>query len=120
MPNLTAQIKATGNCFVVRPPKLVSRGRVRVKQVSSKRAIQLGEYRKKRLKFLGENRICEVGALLLGSHCSCTIRATEIHHRSGRIGKKLNDEKDFLPTCRTCHDWCHRNPKEARALGLLK
>lgn len=84
-----------------------------VRKVSSKRAVQLREYAKARRAYLVEWPFCEI-ALCGGS------ASVEIHHRAGRIGDKLLDEKDWLATCRNCHDWCHHNPSMARKMNLLK
>jgi len=45
-------------------------------------------------------------------------RATDVHHKFGR-GKFLNDVSTFVALCRSCHDWVHAHPKEAREAGLL-
>jgi hypothetical protein len=46
-------------------------------------------------------------------------RATQVHHRQGRIGRLLLDERHWLPVSMFGHEWINCHPKEARALKLL-
>lgn len=46
-------------------------------------------------------------------------RATDIHHRRGRIGSLLTDTQFFTPVCRQAHLFIHAHPSEAKALGLI-
>jgi hypothetical protein len=51
----------------------------------------------------------------------CRGRGTEWHHRRSR---SVRDAHQHCPCngvllCKTCHDWVHANPFEARALGLI-
>lgn len=56
-------------------------------------------------------------------HGRCAIchrqRKLDIHHTQGR-GPNLLNEATWLPVCRQCHDWIHRNPSIAREKGFLK
>lgn len=45
--------------------------------------------------------------------------ATEVHHKNGRHGARLNDESRWLAVSRAGHDFIHNNPSEARARGWL-
>jgi hypothetical protein len=84
--------------------------RIPLRRVSKKRAREGRVYTKKRRAYLEANSTCQI--------CE-SDQATEIHHRAGRIGAKLNDETNFLALCRTCHRWVHERPSEARRLGYL-
>ena len=44
-------------------------------------------------------------------------RATEVHHRNGRIGRLLCHTPLFIPSCYDCREWPHVNIADARALG---
>jgi len=46
-------------------------------------------------------------------------RATEIHHKNGREGERLNDFKFFMAVDRNCHDYIHEHPRESREKGYL-
>lgn len=57
------------------------------------------------------------------------IENLDLHHKAGRTGSSMNDEgvielnytnkRTFSAVCRTCHDWIHRNPKQAREENWL-
>ena len=81
-----------------------------LRRTSTKRAKQLKEYFKLRADYLEEHRLCGV--------CK-TAKATDIHHRKGRTGARLNDTTFFVAVCRQCHDEIHHNPKWAYETGLL-
>lgn len=112
-----------------------------IRKVSTKRRRQLGQYTDLRKEYLAKHPWCEVyckrfkvnypglfktnGIYLEHAPSgSAYIRhvplSTDIHHVAGRIGEKLNDSNDWLAACREQHEWIHNNPKEARALGVLK
>ena len=82
-----------------------------IRRRSKKRAGQERIYTTLRQRFIGANPVC--------MRCD-TKRATDIHHRAGRTGQKLNDTTEWLALCRTCHTWIHEHPGQARAAGLLK
>lgn len=44
--------------------------------------------------------------------------ATDVHHGHGR-GKFYLDESTWFAASREEHEWCHRHPSQARALGLI-
>lgn len=94
---------------------------------SPKRQRESREYSKKRKAFLASKRFCE-GKRFVGvcsenfvgqAIHSCFNRPQDVHHKAGRLGGNFLNESTWLPVCRTCHDWIHAHPKEARALGLL-
>ena len=118
MPNLTAQIKASGNCFQVRPTPKVKQKK-QLKKVSKRRAVEGKIYRAKRGAYLAAHPFCEAGAIFMGSFTKCKIFACDVHHRAGRLAGNYLDESTWLPVCRPCHDYIHSHPKQARQLGLL-
>jgi len=50
----------------------------------------------------------------------CSIIATDIHHKKGRVGKLFLDDSEFLAVCRMCHTWIENNPAEAKLLDFSK
>jgi len=50
--------------------------------------------------------------------CQCKI-ATQIHHRRGRFGDRLNEVEFFLAVCFECHIKIHMNPAWAYAKDYL-
>ena len=84
-----------------------------LRQVSKKRAKQLRSYSALRKNFLADHPFCQV--------VGCKPRySTQIHHRSHREGKRLNDVDNFVAVCDNCHNEIHQNPKWAREQGLLR
>jgi hypothetical protein len=81
----------------------------RLRPVSKKRAKQNKAYSEFRKDHLSKNPFCEI----------CGERATQIHHKRGRFQERLNDTEFFMAVCMACHNWIHRNPKEAYAKGYL-
>jgi len=45
--------------------------------------------------------------------------ATDVHHRRGKAGTLLIDQRYWVPICRPCHDWIDQNRAEARERGWL-
>ncbi len=86
-------------------------------RVTPKRAKQNREYSVRRKAFLGVNRICCAGPMLGWNNCS--MRSDDVHHRAGRLGGNFLNESTWIAVCRSCHDYIHTHPKEARSLGLL-
>lgn len=87
--------------------------RTALRRVSKKRALQLRAYAIMRPIFLANHPFCEADPTCLG-------RSVEIHHIRGRSGDLLTDERYLIAICRSCHDWIHSHPNEARKRGLLK
>lgn len=48
---------------------------------------------------------------------SCTLKATDIHHKKGR-GEYLLDASTYLSVCRSCHEWITINSKKSIELGF--
>lgn len=66
--------------------------RTRIRSVSKKRATQLRVYRPKRDAFLETHRVCEYPD-------GCRKPGTELHHRMGRRGSLLLDERFWAAAC---------------------
>lgn len=49
----------------------------------------------------------------------CDVRATEVHHKGGRLGERLVHPGNLLSVCGPCHARIHANPAWARARGLM-
>jgi len=56
--------------------------------------------------------------LCMAKLIGCQKHTEDIHHKIGRIGDNLFDEKQWLPCCRSCHNQIEANPLFAKALGL--
>ena len=85
-----------------------------VKKISNKsnrRKIEEDIYKDLRKVFLNKNPKCERNN---------THKATEVHHKNGRNGTRLNDVSEFMAVCRDCHRYIHEHPKEARIKLWLK
>ena len=84
--------------------------KTRLHPISAKRRRVSAIYKGLREKFLIENPACKV----------CKSQpSSQIHHKAGRIGDKLNDVKDFLAVCFFCHRKIHDNPAWANAKDYL-
>lgn len=97
--------------------------RTPLKQVSKKRQ----ELNRKRRTFVDEMlkdfRYCQVGVDIKSvdeSHW-CQVRSVDVHEIKTRArGGSIIDRANCLAICRSCHDWIHRNPKQATDLGFLE
>jgi hypothetical protein len=85
--------------------KIVS---VPIKKVAEKMAKKLDAYAERRRAFL-HNKRCAVFPVL---------KATEIHHKAGRIGKMLLNEKYWLAVSRKGHVEIEMNPAWAEKMGF--
>ena len=51
----------------------------------------------------------------------CDGRAVDIHEPLTRArGGSILDPENTMAVCRSCHDWIHNNPENAKSLGLLR
>jgi len=62
------------------------------------------------------------GLLILNPKCEpneegCELESNQIHHKKGREGPLLNDQRFFLYTCGNCHRVIEDNPEWARNMG---
>lgn len=83
-----------------------------ISPVSKKRQGEMDTYGKLRDAFLYIKINCE--AKLVG----CTGKATDVHHKAGRVGENYLKIGTWLAVCRNCHSWIEQNPLEAKELGL--
>lgn len=102
-------------------PKRPLKRTQRVKRQSVRRQREGRIYSQKRKAFLEAKRVCYAGSMLehLEIPNVCTIRAEDVHHRAGRTNGNYLNDATWLPVCRSCHDWIHAHPADARAIGLL-
>jgi len=49
----------------------------------------------------------------------CSVKATEVHHRRGREGDLIRDERFLMCVCSACHRHIHANPAWAYERGYL-
>ncbi len=81
----------------------------KLRRVSAKRKKQNEVYRDVRVKFLTNKPLCEI----------CGRLASQVHHRRGRFGDRLNEVEYFLAVCFECHNRIHKNPTWAYARDYL-
>lgn len=99
--------------------------RTRLRPVSKRRAAEGRTYSAKRRAFLAAHQTCQaLPIILMAGHqvymkAWSSTAATDVHHKAGRRGDAYLDETTWLAVCRTCHDWIHAHPAEARKLGLI-
>jgi hypothetical protein len=85
----------------------------RIPRFSKKRQKENRKYSTLRKQFLEDK---ECAAKLEG----CTGVASQVHHKSGRVGEKLLDVRTWLPVCAGCHNWIELHPSECLIRGLSK
>lgn len=112
-PRWSAKFKCCKTCFFkyFNKPTAKAPPKKNISKVGSKLLAELAVYRKKRIKFLTENPLCQ------GNLKGCTFESTDLHHAKGR-GKYLNVENYFRALCRNCHDYIELHPDEAKELKL--
>ena len=84
------------------------RSQTPIKKRSDKRAKQELAYSALRKAFLQTHPRCQAHV----DH-NCLGKATECHHKQGRIGELLCDDTKFLAVCRNCHFFIENNREEA-------
>jgi len=82
-----------------------------IKKVSDKQAKINRLYTDMRVQYLKMIHHCQV------SSDDCTHIATQVHHRSGRIGNNMLDTTKWLSVCYSCHEKIERNPSWAYEKG---
>ena len=83
-----------------------------MRATSPKRARQLRVYRTARGAFLAANPLCAFPS-------GCGQAATEIQHRRGRRGERLNDTAWWAASCHDHNQWAETNTGAALELGWL-
>ena len=80
---------------------------------------QIADYRRKAKAFVAEKQragvYCEVMYWLAGIRTP----VTEVHHRYGRAGSLLLDERFWTALSAAGHRWVHQNMDEARKYGWI-
>lgn len=94
------------------PPKPLQRtpikpSKSKIKPVSDTQKQRTNKYLQKRKEWLKQYPKCQVEG--------CTRLATQIHHKSGRIGNNLY--KNFLSVCTEHHHMIEENPAWAKEQG---
>jgi hypothetical protein len=89
---------------------------VLIPRVSAKRAKKDAEYLKLRERYLTENPLCMVKV------SGCMHNATDVHHTFAGSNREAFYlvQSTWLGVCRSCHDWIHNHPEEARIMNWLK
>lgn len=82
----------------------------RLRNASPKRQGEYNKYSKAKNAYLALHPQCE--------RCK-SQKATDLHHKTGRVGQWLCRYEYFAALCRNCHNWIHANGKEARRLGWI-
>ncbi len=80
----------------------------KIRYASKKRAKDLRDYQVRRIVFLLKNPNCSVYPML---------KATEIHHKSGRSGDMLLNEDYWLAVSRKAHNEIEANPLWSVSMG---
>ena len=86
-----------------------------VKPMSKTQRHRIAKYSLVRAEYLAERGTCE--AKIPGV---CTGRATDVHHRAGRVGDLLTDKSNFLAVCRECHNEIEMRPEWAKEKGFSR
>lgn len=94
------------------PPKTLVKQRSPINRISEKRKVEMSIYDKRRLAFLALHSNCQA------SLDGCSVKATDIHHKAGRVGDDYLNISKWLAVCRSCHSWIETHPEDAKTLGL--
>tara|TARA_R110002167_G_scaffold177167_2_gene376917 strand:+ start:2905 stop:3309 length:405 start_codon:yes stop_codon:yes gene_type:complete len=87
-----------------------------INQKSKKRLVLDKAYSILRRKFMDQKPMCEAAL-----PC-CNGTSTDVHHTYAGSNRSSHflDVPTWLSVCRSCHNWIHNFPVEARELDLLK
>lgn len=101
--------ECSAKCHYSKPKKKKEKKFKTIKPRSTKRAKHERVYLAKRIEFLHrpENMVCPVTGQ----------RATEVHHKKGRVGNLLLDENYWLGVSHEGHKYIEEHPEEAKARG---
>lgn len=81
-----------------------------LRAASKKRQREYNQYAKEKKAYLALHPQCE--------RCK-SKKATDLHHKAGRVGQWLCRYEYFAALCRQCHDFLHQYPNEARKAGWI-
>jgi hypothetical protein len=82
----------------------------RLRSASPKRQREYNQYAKEKKAYMALHPQCE--------RCKAK-KATDLHHKAGRVGKWLCRYEYFAALCRECHNGIHENPVLARKQGWI-
>jgi hypothetical protein len=99
-------------------PESTERGGVKARSGSEARRMEV--YRPIAELFKHDNPWCVCCAHVRGVDRNDAWLTEDVHHSKGREGLLLFDVRNFMPVCRSCHQWIHAHPAEAKARGWLK
>lgn len=107
----------------IRAIKAKAAGKVKTDRINprtKKLAKANREYTKLNKAFLAANPWCTACDKIktVDPTINCGGRATEIHHKAGRLGELLTDTAGFLGTCSAGHAWIEAHPRESKKLKL--
>lgn len=86
-----------------------------MRRESPRRAAENRAYRKQRVEFLTENPLCQMPKW---RDAKCNEPATEVHHRRGRVGALLLDQRYWSAMCSRHHRYVTEHPAHAYSLGI--
>lgn len=94
-----------------------------MKPFSKKRAAEMRRYTTLRFAFLTQHPWCQfpLRPMVDGLYridAGCDQRATEVHHKRGRVGGDLLDIDHWAGLCHAHHVWVTEHPAEAIRLGI--
>lgn len=83
-----------------------------MRRISRKRAAAMRVYRKRAAEFLTEHPQCQFPT-------GCDKRATVVHHRRGRFGARLLDERWWAASCPGHNAFAEEHTGQALDIGWL-
>jgi hypothetical protein len=102
-----------------------NRPKVQVRRIAfatKPRAAELRAYGVRRKQWLKDHPVCEACPklfLLAAVVDTSPHRSEAVHHKRGRLGPLLLDERHWLAVCDQSHDFIHHNIAVARAADLI-
>lgn len=90
------------------------KARKRIRQVSKIQRARNAAYAVQRDAWLEERLRCDG----CRRHAS-VVGPLELHHKRGRTGALLTDDRHWMAVCSRCHRWIHENPAAAAWRGWL-
>lgn len=91
----------------------IAKSQAPIPKRSDKRKKQEIAYSALRKVFLDQHSVCQAKI-----SPDCKLKATECHHKAGRIGDLLCDDSKFLAVCTPCHQYIENNREQAIELGF--
>lgn len=92
--------------------KIGKRKKYSISPVSATRRNEYAIYREKRDEYFKTHQVCEFPG--------CRSRRITLHHKRGRIGKMLYDERYFCSLCGPHHTWVNEHNEEAAKMNLTE